>query len=215
MSRPGTSKKPSQNKPGFLKRAFANHAVAAAMLLSVAGLGYTIETLPNREAGNAVLLWAAAHGQTQLVKLLLNRGADIHAMDDKALRLAALKGHTDTVRLLLDRGAEIHAVDDGALRWAAGGNRYTETVRLLLDQGADVHAQNEAALQWAASNGHAETVRLLQDRGGDVHKALRSAMASANQPTATALREAIQNQSEATQNQSPPSSPKLPAPLKL
>lgn len=92
---------------------------------------------------------------------------------------------------------------------------YTETVRLLLDQGADVHAQNEAALRWAASNGHAETVRLLQDRDGDVHKALRSAMANANQPTATALRETIQNQNEATQNQNQPSSPKPPAPPKL
>ena len=40
-----------------------------------------------------------------IVELLLNRGANIHADDDYALRLAAKNGHRETVELLLNRDA--------------------------------------------------------------------------------------------------------------
>src|SRR3989339_300803 len=114
------------------------------------------------------LRWAADNGHTDTARLLLDRGANIHARDDHALIYAAEKGHTDTVRLLLDRGANIHADDDSALRWAAG-NGHTDTARLLLDRGANVRAQDDSALRWAAGSGHTDTARLLLDRGAHVH----------------------------------------------
>ena len=78
---------------------------------------------------------AAEAGRTDIVELLLDRGADVHAWHDRALRWAAKYGHTDTVKLLLDRGADIHANNDWALRWAAGSG-HTDTVELLLNRGA-------------------------------------------------------------------------------
>ena len=44
---------------------------------------------------------AAMNGHNETVKLLLDRGADIHANDNDALRKAAQYGHPDTVKVLL------------------------------------------------------------------------------------------------------------------
>jgi hypothetical protein len=57
------------------------------------------------------LEWAAGSGQTETVRLLLDRGADINAKDEQfsmtALMSAARKGHIEVVKLLLARGADI------------------------------------------------------------------------------------------------------------
>ena len=107
---------------------------------------------------------SAKHGDIEVVRLLLDRGADIHAKDDEALRWSAFYGHVEVVRLLLDRGADIHAGVDASLQWSAE-NGHVEVVRLLLDRGADIHADNDYALQMSARYGHVEVVRLLLDRG--------------------------------------------------
>ena len=43
----------------------------------------------------------------------------VGASGDLALRAAALSSHTETVKVLLASGADVHALDDWALRWAA------------------------------------------------------------------------------------------------
>ena len=70
---------------------------------------------------------AAKAGQLDLVKLLLDRGANAHVYDNSALCWASKRGHTKVVKLLLDHGADVHARDDEALRWASN----TEVVKLL------------------------------------------------------------------------------------
>jgi len=57
--------------------------------------------------------------------------------------LAAIQGHTELVHLLLDRGADINAVTKNfytAVIWAAIQG-HTEIAHLLLDRGADVDAK--------------------------------------------------------------------------
>ena len=54
--------------------------------------------------------WAALNGQTEAVKLLLEKGANIHNRHrdgSTALHGAAFLGHIDTVKLLLEKGADI------------------------------------------------------------------------------------------------------------
>ena len=66
------------------------------------------------------------------------------------LRNAAAAGHMEVVRLLLDRGANVNEPEPGiapmggALHAAIGGRHY-EIVRLLLDRGADANAVAESS----------------------------------------------------------------------
>jgi len=115
------------------------------------------------------LLWISAqYGKTEFVKYLIDKGYDVHAKDDGALRLASFYGHTETVKVLLDAGADVHTEEDTTLRIASIYG-HTETVKVLLDAGADVHARDDWALQMASKKGHTETVKVLLDAGADVH----------------------------------------------
>jgi ribosomal protein S18 acetylase RimI-like enzyme len=89
---------------------------------------------------------------------------------NKKLIKAAREGYTELVKLLLDAGADIEAKDKygytALIRAASNG--YTEVVKLLLDAGADIEAKKEngdTALIRAASNGHTEVVKLLKQYG--------------------------------------------------
>jgi len=64
----------------------------------------------------ATLDWPLAkcckEGRLNSVYIQIMRGANIHAQDDEALRLAARNGHLKVVELLLANKANIHAEDD-------------------------------------------------------------------------------------------------------
>jgi ankyrin repeat protein len=106
------------------------------------------------------LIKAAEMGHTETVALLLDKGVDIHARAEGALRWAAENGHTETVTLLLERGADLHRWEEETLRHAAfrGDNKM---VTLLLDKGAEIQAKQDAPLCGAAWQGHTGTVGLL------------------------------------------------------
>jgi ankyrin repeat protein len=82
-----------------------------------------------------------------------------------------LKGNTKIVELLLEKGADVNAKDkDGnvtALIMAAS-NGHTETVKFLLERGADVNAKDNdgfTALKAARKAGHLDIVQLLKKAG--------------------------------------------------
>lgn len=70
------------------------------------------------DALKSAFVVAARDGHTELIELLLEAGADIHAWHDVALRCAAESGHIEAVTFLLSKGADAHAMDDEALRFA-------------------------------------------------------------------------------------------------
>lgn len=86
------------------------------------------------------LYYAASYGLTEVVKFLLNAGADmeVHAGRGGAtpLNIASFRGHHDVAKLLLDRGANPHAVDRYA-RWSA--------------------------IEWARYNGHTKIYKVLTE----------------------------------------------------
>ena len=75
---------------------------------------------------------ASHNGHTEIVKLLLDARANVHADDDYALRIASYYGNTEVVKLLLDAGANVHADNDYALRLASEKG-HTEIVKILKD----------------------------------------------------------------------------------
>lgn len=95
---------------------------------------------------NEFLFKAARNGDTEKVKDLIDKGADIHAKKDNALFLSAIKGHTEVVRLLLDRGADVNAASVYTLAWAAS-NGHTEVTKLLLEHGIDNRSRT-LGLNW-------------------------------------------------------------------
>ena len=107
---------------------------------------------------------ASREGHTEIVKLLIDAGADVTARDNYAIRYATYNGHLEIVKLLIDAGADVTAVDNQAIRYASY-NGHIEVVKLLIDNGADVNAKNNEAIREASENGHIEVVDLLKKHG--------------------------------------------------
>ena len=128
-----------------------------------------------------VLIWAANSGHVDIVKLLLDKGADVNEKEVNtgitALWIASQNGHADVVKLLLDKGADINVkrIDtETTALWMASQNGHTEVVKLLLDKSPEIDLEKPntdgvTALWIASQDGHAEVVKLLLDRGVDVN----------------------------------------------
>jgi len=112
-------------------------------------------------AKNEALSISCTKGHLEIVRLLLNRGAD--AREEEALCNACYEGHLEIVRLLLDRGAEPTTV---ALAFACSED-HLEIVRLLLNRGADARAKNEALRISFFFGPNLEIVRLLLNHGAE------------------------------------------------
>ena len=126
---------------------------------------------------------AAAYGQCEVVKVLLDRGA---RTDDNiaelALRDAIARDHTCTVALLLDYGASANAnyYLGGTPLMSAAQSGNVEAVGLLLRAGADPNLMGHyegwvalepcsaTALVLAAKHGHAGVVKLLLAGGAEM-----------------------------------------------
>lgn len=122
------------------------------------------------------LQWAAADGQTAIIRLLLKRGAKATATARDgwtALHATCSSGHAAAARMLLDVGADVHADADGAgtpLHWAAKSGSVA-VAKMLLKRQAAIGAKTDSewtALHWAARFGHEEMARLLVAKGADV-----------------------------------------------
>jgi ankyrin repeat protein len=90
------------------------------------------------------------------------------------LGLASFFAHVDTVTLLLERGADVHAVARNHMKvqplHAAVASRNSEIVTLLLARGADPNARQQVGytpLMGAAGSGEKELVDLLLQAGAD------------------------------------------------
>ena len=134
--------------------------------------------------GLTALHLAAFYGRSEVMKLLLEAGADKDAAQRNgmtALHAAAFHGDTDVVKLLLKAGADKDAVNAfgmTALKLAAG-KAHSEVVKLLLQACADKDAVNDfgmTALHSAARKGHSEVVKLLLEAGADKDAAQRNGM---------------------------------------
>ena len=140
----------------------------------------------------------------EAIRLAIQAGADVHAVDDQALRWASRYGHLSVVKVLVKAGADVHAADDDALRSASASHAdndyalrrasmygHLSIVKVLVKAGADVHADNDYALRWASFHGHLAVVKVLVKAGANVHavddQALRYASQDGHLPVVEVL----------------------------
>uniref|UniRef100_A0A8C4F0P8 Euchromatic histone-lysine N-methyltransferase 2 n=1 Tax=Dicentrarchus labrax TaxID=13489 RepID=A0A8C4F0P8_DICLA len=93
------------------------------------------------------IIWAAEHKHVDVIKALLNRGADV-TINDKELNVclhwAAYAGNVDIAELVLNSGCSLTSVNmhgDTPLHIAAREG-YLECVTLFLSRGADIDIMN-------------------------------------------------------------------------
>ncbi|KAH8708467.1 ankyrin repeat-containing domain protein [Phaeosphaeriaceae sp. PMI808] len=114
---------------------------------------------------------------TELVKLLLNAGADCYNVS-LSMQEAAQMNDAELVKLLLAHGADVNirprqgTSDKTSLQHAATNGNF-EIVKMLLEAGGDINAPRErvcgrSALEGAAEQGFLDMVRFLLEIGADV-----------------------------------------------
>jgi pectate lyase len=125
---------------------------------------------------------AAAIGDLELIKSLVEKGDDVNGREDAffktPLHRAAISGRKDVVEFLLVKGADINA------RAGAGGlvsalhyaveNGHTQVTEILVSKGAEVNAKNgrgNTTLHFAASSKETgkDIFELLITKGADVN----------------------------------------------
>jgi len=112
---------------------------------------------------------ACEYGSTDIAKFLIEKGADVHFAQDRALYLASFYGWLETVKLLVENGANVNAAGGEALYWASYKGRL-EIVKFLVKNGANVRSSNLNCFAWADETGHYEVVKFLADNGGGIYE---------------------------------------------
>jgi ankyrin repeat protein len=118
------------------------------------------------------LLGLAYDGQTEMAKLLVERGADINARNkggNTPLMLASMHGDVELVTYLIDKGADINAISNGGWTalFAAAQGGHVEIARVLLENGIDITVKDRAwrrtAQQQAEVSRHPEVASLIAE----------------------------------------------------
>ncbi|XP_012671049.1 DNA-binding protein RFXANK [Clupea harengus] len=120
--------------------------------------------------GYTPLMWAAAFGEIDMVKFLLEKGADPKVLArerESALTLASSRGYADIVTLLLKKGVDIDSYDwNGGtpLLYAVRGN-HARCVDALLASGADLTFEADSGynpMDLAVALGHKEAQKAIE-----------------------------------------------------
>ena len=109
----------------------------------------------------------------KIIKLLIDNGADVNAIDDTGwtpLIIASSTKNVDVVRLLIENGADVNHIDNEGTTpiSIALSNGNIEIVRSLIENGADDNYNSDMLLLHASRVGTIETVRFLIEQGVNI-----------------------------------------------
>lgn len=150
---------------GLLERAASDAPLTFVMQLLDAGAKPDESTASPTEAADTALGRAAGRGRTDVVRLLLARGADPSRLSGKATPLlhACVGGHAETADVLVAAGAHMTLLDAVAL------GRLADVRRLLIEEPTRREEPDARLamrpLLWAVSLRHADVVEHLLAAG--------------------------------------------------
>ena len=126
--------------------------------------------------GETALMLASSEGHLEIVKLLIEKGADVNVKNEDgktALTLASRYGHLEVVKYLVENGADVNSKEndgDTALYYAK-----TEEIKEVLRKAEEKSANsgkdtlNSKQLVNAVLDGNFEKVQLLLKKGVDIN----------------------------------------------
>ena len=109
---------------------------------------------------NSQIIPLCKNGNTEMVKLLVDNGADINISNGVCLQRAVDSKNAELVKLLIDLGADVHVNIDYAIRWASYHN-ITKMVKYLLESGAKANVASNFPMKMAIKNNNNEIIELL------------------------------------------------------
>lgn len=115
--------------------------------------------------------WLSHSGSYDIVKFIIEKGADIRSEDHQYIRIAASAGRFDNVLLLAENGADIHTRNDEILLHASRyGN--IEMIKYLLKLGANINRSENSRyfpLPSSIAYDQTEAAKFLIVLGADVN----------------------------------------------
>jgi ankyrin repeat protein len=118
---------------------------------------------PHFRSEGTALIQAATSGQTEIVRILADRGVRLETGDEMILQIVAKNGHIEILQLLLDRRSWNADILNAALEEAISDGHF-EVVKLLLSQRPQIRHIQEGTAQ-AAKKGYLDILQFLVDRG--------------------------------------------------
>ncbi|RGP73711.1 ankyrin repeat [Fusarium longipes] len=136
------------------------------------------ERYPDKEM---LLIAALRTNKTELVRLLIEKGAEINCLDPyedadigakTPLSFTAAECSLEMIELLLEKGAEVNYAPGNsypALFSAATGHFDTDRLKLFLDKGANIHWRRDDGRQAIhAAHDAPKSIQVLLERGADI-----------------------------------------------
>lgn len=121
------------------------------------------------DTGNRAIRLACEVGRVEVVKLLVEAGADFTCDNNYPFRVACLNGRLDLAKFLLDAGVSMDEIGGRVLVQACRSSMDFRIVNFLLKHGADVHYREDLALREAIDHEDLELIKILINAGADVH----------------------------------------------
>lgn len=132
----------------------------------------------DKDYGATPFIWAVAGGKKDVISFLVEKGADINAMEPTkttALHVAAMNGHTEIVQYLVSFPhckADVAANDGNTPLINAAYQGHKEICRLLVSKKAKLDAVNKnkrSVAFFAAANGDTQLAEMAVTKGVDVN----------------------------------------------
>jgi uncharacterized protein len=146
--------------------------------------------------GWTTMIWAAVQGRVEVVRALLDTGAEVNEQPEgqggaTALWWACCEGKLPVVKLMMERGADPAIANElgSTPMMAATSNDHLEVVKFLLENPSGRstidHRNEQGTTWWACYRGRGAVARALLDAGADFtipHNDGSTPMAIAKQP---------------------------------